>query len=155
MQPSSRIDGPTSTTEPTPATQLVAHARAVIEGLTVDELAHELEQQQIVLVDLREQAEREAHGTIPGGLHIPRGMLEFCADPALPVHADELDPSRRIVLYCALGSRSALAAQTLDAIGFPDVAHLEGGFDAWQRTGRTTQAPSATDGACWAHLLQG
>lgn len=154
MQRSSEIGGPTSTHELTPAKHLVAEARATIENLTVEQLAHELQQEQIVLVDLREQAERDVHGAIPDSVHIPRGMLEFCADPALPVHAEELDPGRRIVLYCALGSRSALAALTLKAIGFPYVAHLGGGFEAWQRAGGSIEAPSGTEAACWAHLLQ-
>jgi rhodanese-related sulfurtransferase len=154
MQRSSGIAGPTSTHELIPAKQLVGEARATIENLTVEQLADELQHEQIVLVDVREQAERDVHGAIPGAVHIPRGMLEFCADPPLPVHADALDPGSRIVLYCALGSRSALAALTLEAIGFPAVAHLDGGFDAWQRAGGSVEAPSGTDAACWAHLLK-
>jgi rhodanese-related sulfurtransferase len=132
---------------------LVAVARAQIRNLTVDEVADELEENRIVLVDLREQAERDAHGAIPGTLHIPRGMLEFCADPELPVHAEALEPSRRIVLYCALGNRSALAVLTLTNMGFPHVAHLDGGFDAWRRAGGSVEAPSSAEDACWAHLL--
>jgi rhodanese-related sulfurtransferase len=138
-----------------PATELVVDARAVIENLTPEQLAAELAHDDIVLIDLREQAEREAHGVIPGAVHIPRGMLEFCADPALPVHAEELDPSRRIVLYCAHGNRSALAALTLKAIGFPDVAHLDGGFPSWERAGGAIEAPGSVEAVCWAHLLQG
>jgi rhodanese-related sulfurtransferase len=136
-----------------PATELVAEARAVIENLTPRQLAAELEHDDIVLVDLREQAEREAHGVIPGSVHIPRGMLEFCADPALPVHADELDPCRRIVLYCAHGNRSALAALTLKAMGFPNIAHLDGGFPSWAQAGGAVEAPSPVEAGCWAHLL--
>jgi rhodanese-related sulfurtransferase len=154
MQQSARIAGPTATHELIPAKHLVAEARAAIENLTAEQLTHELQHEPIVLVDLREQAERDVHGAIPGAMHIPRGMLEFCADPTLPVHAEELDPSNRIVLYCAAGSRSALAAVTLKAIGFPDVAHLDGGFEAWQRAGGSIEAPSGTEAACWVHLLQ-
>ncbi len=150
----SRIAGSTSSNELTSATNLVAEARALIDDITAEQLADQLRRDQIVLVDVREQAEREVHGTIPGTVHIPRGMLEFCADPTLPVHAEELEPSRRIVVYCALGNRSALAALTLKAMGFPDVAHLAGGFEAWQRLGGTVGAPSGTEAACWAHLLQ-
>ncbi len=143
-----------STSELTPANQLVADARALIENITVEQLAHEIQQDQITLVDVREQAERDVHGAIPGAVHIPRGMLEFCADPALPVHATELDPSRRVVLYCAVGNRSALAALTLRAMGFPSVAHLDGGFQAWQRAGGAIEAPAGTESACWAFLLK-
>lgn len=140
--------------ETTPATQLVAAARSQIEELTAEQLAGELGGDQLVLVDVREQAERDVHGTIPGAVHIPRGMLEFCADPALPVHSEELDPGRRIVLFCAVGNRSALAALTLRTVGFPHVAHLQGGFQAWQQAGGATEAASGTDEACWAHLLR-
>jgi rhodanese-related sulfurtransferase len=154
MQESTRIAEPISTHGLTPAKHLVAEARARIENLTAEQLTHELQHEQIVLVDLREQAERDVHGAIPGAVHIPRGMLEFCADPTLPVHSEQLDPSSRIVLYCGVGSRSALAAVTLKAIGFPDVAHLDGGFEAWQRAGGSIEAPSGTEAACWVHLLQ-
>lgn len=136
------------------AQDLVAVARAQIRNLTVDEVADELQDDEVVLIDLREQAERDVHGAIPGTIHIPRGMLEFCADPGLPVHADELDPSRRIILYCALGNRSALAAVMLTGMGFPHVAHLDGGFDAWRRAGRSIDAASGTESACWAPLLR-
>jgi rhodanese-related sulfurtransferase len=126
----------------------------VIENLTAAQLASELEWDQIVLVDLREQAERHVHGAIPGAVHIPRGMLEFCADPALPVHAAELDPSRRVVRYCAIGNRSSLAVLTLTAMGFPRVAHLDGGFGAWLRAGGAVEAPPGVETACWAVMLE-
>lgn len=135
------------------ATQLVADAREAIEHLTGEQLAGELHQDGVVLVDLREQDEREVHGVIPGGVHIPRGMLEFCADPALPIHVEGLVPSRRIILYCAAGNRSALATLTLKAMGFPDVAHLDGGFPSWQRAGGAVEPPSAGP-VPWSHLLQ-
>jgi rhodanese-related sulfurtransferase len=154
VQQSAQIAGPTSTQGLTPAKRLVAQARARIENLAVEQLTHELQHEQVVLVDLREQAERDVHGAIPGTVHIPRGMLEFCADPTLPVHAEKLDPGSRIVLYCAAGNRSALAALTLKAIGFLDVAHLDGGFEAWRRAGGSIEAPSGTEAACWVHLLQ-
>jgi rhodanese-related sulfurtransferase len=142
----------TQTTQP--VKDLVAVARAQIRNLTVAEVASELIEHKIVLIDLREQAERDVHGAIPGTLHIPRGMLEFCTDPELPVHAEALEPSRHIVLYCALGNRSALAALMLTTMGFPHVAHLDGGFEAWRRAGGTIAAPSGPDTACWAPLLE-
>ncbi len=154
MQQSAQVAGATSTHELTPAKRLVAQARGRIENLTPAQLTHELRHEQIVLIDLREQAERDVHGAIPAAVHIPRGMLEFCADPTLPVHAEQLDPSNRIILYCAAGNRSALAAVTLEAIGFADVAHLDGGFEAWRRAGGSIEAPSGTEAACWVHLLQ-
>ena len=69
---------------------------------------------------------------IKGSVHAPRGMLEFYADPSLPYHKPEFDPEKRIILHCASGGRSALAAQTLKQMGYPNVAHLDGGFKAWK-----------------------
>ena len=120
----------------TPAKDLVAAARGRIENLSDEQVADELERDDVVLVDLREPDERKTHGAIPGAIHIPRGKLEFCADPTLPSYRAELDPGRRIILYCAVGGRSALAAATLREVGFPDVAHLDGGFDGWRLAGR-------------------
>lgn len=139
--------------DPTSAKRLVADARALIENLTPEQLARELQGESVVLVDLREQSEREAHGTIPGALHIPRGVLEFCADPALPYWAEELDPGRRVILFCASGSRSALAVLALKAMGFPHVAHLDGGFASWRSAAHAVVAAPAVDTANWARLL--
>ena len=72
---------------------------------------------------------------MPGAVHVPRGMLEFHADPASPYHLDALDPERRTILYCASGGRSALAAETLQRMGYCNVAHVDGGYKAWQAMG--------------------
>jgi rhodanese-related sulfurtransferase len=141
-----------TTTTLIPAARLVADALSLVETLDADQFADEVKQQGVVLVDLREQAEREAHGAIPGSVHIPRGMLEFCADPSLPVHAEELEPGRRILLYCARGNRSALAAMTLTAMGFPFVAHLGGGFPNWVQAGGDVDALPAEAGR-WTQFL--
>jgi rhodanese-related sulfurtransferase len=124
----------------THAKDLVAAARGRIENLGDEELAAELELEELVLVDLREQGEREQSGAIPNAVHIPRGLLEFCADPALPAHRAELDPDKRIVFYCAVGGRSALAAAALRDMGFQHVAHLDGGFERWRQAGRPVTA---------------
>jgi rhodanese-related sulfurtransferase len=115
---------------------LIAEARTQVENLPVDALAKALEARDVLLVDLREPAERLQHGTIPGALAAPRGMLEFYADPATPYHKPEFQPSRRILLYCASGGRSALAGAALRRLGYPRVAHLDGGFKAWKEAGR-------------------
>jgi rhodanese-related sulfurtransferase len=136
----------------TSASELVATAKSQIECLTAEQFADELDNG-AVIVDLREQDEREVHGAIAGSIHIPRGMVEFCADPALPIHADELDPSRRIVLYCAVGNRSALAASTLKMMGFPLVAHLDGGFASWRQAGGAIEPRPPAGNDLWAPLL--
>lgn len=125
------------------AKDLVAEARKEIETLSIAEMMRELGRPDALLVDLREPAERAEHGTIPGALAAPRGMLEFYADPAMPYHKKELDPARRVLLYCASGGRSALAAATLGRMGFPRVAHLDGGFRAWKDAGGEVVAPQA------------
>lgn len=136
------------------AKRLVAEARAEVRHVAAEQLREVLDQGAIVLVDVREQAEREVHGVIAGSLHVPRGMLEFCADPELPVHATQLEPSRPIVLYCASGNRSALAARTLTAMGFADVADLDGGFESWRQSGGAVAPAPPAATAPWARLLR-
>ena len=121
------------------AADMVAEAKSSIENLGVDDVAEELAAGDAVLVDLREPEELTASGKIPGSVHVPRGMLEFRADPTSPYHQDPLDPSRRIILHCASGGRSALAAATLQQMGYENVAHLDGGFTAWKDSGQPTE----------------
>lgn len=118
------------------AADLVAEAKQSIDNLSPSQVADEMSGNGALLIDLRETEEREQHGMIPGAIHAPRGMLEFYADPSSPYHRPEFDPSRRIVLHCASGGRSALAALTLKSMGYPDVAHLDGGINAWKETGQ-------------------
>jgi rhodanese-related sulfurtransferase len=122
------------------AAEMVSEAKQRIENLTVDDVAAELESGDAVVVDLREPAELAATGKIPGSVHVPRGMLEFHADPSSPYHLAQLDPSKRVILHCAAGGRSALAAATLKDMGYERAAHLDGGFTAWKEAGRPTEA---------------
>jgi rhodanese-related sulfurtransferase len=124
------------TTAPKTAAQLVAEAKQHIENLTADQVAAEIAEGRPLLVDLREPEERAQTGAIPGAAHAPRGMLEFYADPASPYHRPEFDPTRRTILYCASGGRSALAAEALGQLGYTRVAHLDGGFKGWTAAGR-------------------
>jgi rhodanese-related sulfurtransferase len=117
------------------AGQMVAEAKQQVENLTVEQVAAEISSNDLLLVDIREPQERRDKGSIPGAVSAPRGMLEFWADPSTPYHREEFDPDRRTVLYCASGGRSALAARTLGELGYRDVAHLDGGFTAWQQAG--------------------
>ena len=129
---------------PRTAAAMVGEAKQRIENLTVDQVAAELAQGDTVLVDVREPDERVQNGVIPGAVHAPRGMLEFYADPTSPYHRPEFDPDRRIVLHCAAGSRSALAADTLQQMGYRNVAHMEGGFRAWKEAGQTVEEARST-----------
>ncbi len=121
---------------------LVAEARQQVENLTPAEVAAELERGDAIVVDIREPEEIRQQGMIPGAIHAPRGMLEFYADPSTPYHRDDLDPERRTILYCAGGGRSALAARTLAELGYGNVAHLDGGFQAWTAEGRPIEPPA-------------
>jgi rhodanese-related sulfurtransferase len=114
---------------------MVAAARERITELSVDEVRAERERGDALLVDLRDVRERWREGSIPGARHVPRGMLEFWADPACEYHRDFMDPHARVIVFCNLGHRSALSADTLQQLGYTDVAHLAGGFTAWQDAG--------------------
>jgi len=113
---------------------LLAEANAVIESVSVLDLPYHLEDDDVVLLDVRESEERASDGEIPGSIHVPRGLLEFQADPESPIFNKALDPERRFILYCGTGARSALAAKTLLDMGFPEVATLAGGYASWRVT---------------------
>ena len=98
----------------------------------------------LLLVDLREIQERVDLGAVPGSKHVPRGMLEFWADPASPYYRDWFQENRRTILYCAGGIRSVLAAETLMDMGFSNVAHLESGFGGWQKSGEPIDDVAST-----------
>ncbi len=125
------------------AAEMVAEAKQKVENLSVEEAARELESGEALLVDIREPGERVKEGAIPGALEAPRGMLEFWADPSSPYHRDQLSPDRRIILHCAAGGRSALAAATLQEMGYERVAHLDGGIRAWKEAGKPVEGQAA------------
>ena len=115
--------------------QMVIEAQARIENLTNAQLKAEIERGDVQVVDIRDVRERQKLGYIPGSIHVPRGMLEFWLDPTSQYCTGKVDPEKRIVLHCAGGHRSALAAVVLLEMGFPDVAHLEPGFNGWSAAG--------------------
>jgi rhodanese-related sulfurtransferase len=113
----------------------VVAARAGIENLTPADLMRELSGGEVGLVDVREPYET-GEGIIPSALRIPRGVLEFRMGSQ---HSAGLGPERRVVLYSGCGARSALAAVTLQGLGYRDVAHLDGGLRAWIAGGGPVQ----------------
>ena len=125
--------------EPKSAAQMVAEAKGHVENLTPEQVAAELDAGDVTLVDIREDDERVQNGAIPDAVRAPRGMLEFWADPTSPYHREEFDPARRTILYCASGGRSALAADTLQRMGYGNVAHLDGGIKAWKEGGHPVE----------------
>ena len=107
-----------------------------LENLSIDELKDEIsENPDLLLIDIREIQELVALGTIPGSVHVARGMMEFWASPASPYFRDYFKEDARIVAFCAGGGRSACAARDLKAMGFKNVAHLELGFNGWRKSG--------------------
>lgn len=127
------------TTSKTTAADMVAEAKRRVTNLTPEQVAAEL-REGALLVDVREPAERAENGVIEGSVHAVRGMLEFYADPSSAYHRPEFDPDRRVILHCAAGARSALAAVTLAQLGYGDVAHLDGGIKAWKERGLPVEA---------------
>ncbi len=128
---------------PKTAAEMVTEAKSRVRNLTVDEAAREIEGGNALLVDVREPNEREANGSIKGAVAAPRGMLEFWADPTSTYHRDEFDPERRIILHCAAGGRSALAAAMMQDLGYTNVAHMDGGFNAWKASGKPIEEGTA------------
>lgn len=111
---------------------MLAEAERAVRALSPAELAGMIERGEAVVIDVREGAERSQHGSIPGSVPAPRGQLEFFADPECPLHKPEFATDKLLVTHCASGGRSVLAAKTLLDMGFTRVAHLAGGFKAWQ-----------------------
>ena len=118
---------------------LVNEAKAQVENLTPEQVKRELDGGNATLIDIREAEELTQNGKIGGSHHAPRGMLEFYADSTLPYHRKEFDKNKRIILHCASGGRSALAASTLKQMGYENVAHLDGGMKAWKEAGLPTE----------------
>ena len=119
---------------------LVGAAEAAVETIPAAEAIGLLDDESVVLVDLRDVRELEREGRIPGSVHVPRGMLEFWLHPGSPYFRDLFAEPRRFVLYCNKGWRSALAARTAAEIGLADVAHVGGGFEAWKAAGGAVEA---------------
>ena len=115
---------------------LVEEAKKSIKIFNADEVKQLVEQDEISLIDVRDIRELWKEGTIENSKHIPRGMLEFWLDPESSYYkANKIKDIKKMVLFCALGFRSALAAKSLVDMGFQNVAHVEGGFDALKKSG--------------------
>jgi len=113
--------------------ELIANAMAAIETVPLDRAEMLLNDSDTVFVDIRDVRELEREGMIPGAFHAPRGMLEFWVDPESPYYKPIFGEGKRLILYCASAWRSALATETLQRMGVPNVSHLEGGFSAWKK----------------------
>ena len=116
-----------------------------IENLTVDDLlAEQGANPDLLVLDLRELQERVDLGTIPGSKHVPRGMLEFWADPSSPYYRDFFAEDKRIVVFCAGGGRSVFATLALTEMGYANVAHVAEGFRGWKDSGQPVEQLAET-----------
>lgn len=121
---------------PTTAQDLVAQARQRIREISPDEADSRLSAG-AVAIDVRE-ADELADGHLPNAVHIPRGFLEFKA----PQQEALSNPDCPIVVYCKGGGRAALAADTLQNLGYTDVTSIQGGFGAWTEAGKPIELPA-------------
>ena len=116
--------------------KLVEEANKTIETLSPMEVKSLLEKKEITLIDVRDIRELWRDGTIENSKHIPRGMLEFWLDPNSSYYQEnKIKDSKKMVFFCAMGFRSALATKALVDMGFNNVANANGGFDALKKVG--------------------
>ena len=109
--------------------QLVAEALEKIKTISVDEALNLFNENKCNLIDIRDIRELQNEGRVENSHHIPRGMLEFLLDPeSVYFKEGKLDLNKEMVLFCAGGLRSALAAKSLKDMGFEKVSHIDGGF---------------------------
>ena len=117
--------------------ELLEEANAEIKSVSPEELKQKLDNKEIILIDVRSKDVIEAEGQIEGSVHVPRDMLEFHADqrPDNPLRKEELDPEKKIVVYCGVGGQGTLSTKTLQDMGYKDVSNLSGGTNAWVKAG--------------------
>jgi rhodanese-related sulfurtransferase len=114
---------------------LVAEANALVTTIPIQEAIAKVEDSNIVFVDIRDIRELERDGMIPGAFHAPRGMIEFWIDPDSPYYKEIFGSGKTFYFYCASAWRSALATRVVQEMGLENVAHIEGGFGSWKKSG--------------------
>ena len=115
----------------TSSSELVNKALREIKTISTEEAHTMMKDGKSNLIDIRDVRELQNEGKVEGAIHIPRGMLEFWLDPeSIYFKEGKLDLDKEMVLFCAGGLRSALAAKTLKDMGFDKVSHIDGGFGA-------------------------
>ena len=118
---------------------LLAGAKASVSRISPAEAASLMDDESVLVIDVRDGSELQATGKVQGAVHVPRGMLEFRADPESPYHDKAFSRDKTVLVYCASGGRSALAGKTLQDLGYRDVRNL-GGFKEWAESGGTVQS---------------
>ncbi len=115
--------------------ELVAEANSKVQTVPAAEAMQRVSDPDTVFVDLRDSAELQREGKIPGAVHANRGMLEFMIDPSSSHHNPVFASGKKLLFYCAGAGRSAMAAATAQDMGLRNVSHLGGGFKAWREAG--------------------
>ena len=119
---------------------LVAEALKVVKTISPEEALKLNSENKCNLIDIRDEVELQKLGRIENSLHIPRGLLEFSIHPESAfVQNNQIDLNKETVLFCAAGGRSALAAKTLQEMGFKNISHIEGGFGLMIQKGFKTK----------------
>ena len=113
---------------------LVSEALKIVKTISANEALKLSNENLCNLIDIRDIRELQKEGRVENSKHMPRGMLEFWLDPNSP-YSKKIDPQKEIVLFCAGGLRSALAAKSLKEMGFENVSHIDGGFAAMKAKG--------------------
>ena len=113
------------------AQTLVSEAMQEIKTISTDDAYKLLEENNCNLIDIRDKTELDQTGTIENSINISRGLLEFQLDPnSALIQNGIIDLNKETVLFCAAGGRSALAAKTLNEMGYKKICHIQGGFAA-------------------------
>jgi rhodanese-related sulfurtransferase len=121
--------------------QMMESANAAVPRLTPAQAREMMAKDNVLVVDVRDPAEVAASGKVEGAVNVPRGMLEFRADPDSPYHDKNFDKNRTVILYCASGGRSALSGKTLKDMGYEKVFNL-GPFKDWLEGGGAIDQPA-------------
>ena len=124
---------------------MLAEADAVVQSVSGEDMAAQLQGGDVVMVDIRDPREIEREGLIPGAYHAPRGMLEFWIDPESPYHKPAFAEAKTFVFYCASGWRSLLAARLAQEMGL-DARSLRGGFSEWKKDGHPVAQKAKREG---------
>ena len=118
------------------SSELIKNVLTEIKTISPNEALKLANENKCNLIDIRDALELQNEGKIENSFHIPRGLLEFFIHPESPYFKKEkLDPNKEMVLFCAAGGRSALAAKTLKDMGFEKVSHVDGGFSLMKDSG--------------------
>jgi rhodanese-related sulfurtransferase len=121
---------------PTSLKNLLAEAAASVPKISPQDAAALIAGGDVLVVDVRDGTEVQSTGKVQGAKHVPRGMLEFRADPDSPYYDPGFNRDKTVLVYCASGGRSALAGKTLHDLGYKDVRNL-GSFKEWAESGGT------------------